>query len=83
MKQINIEDEVWRSSSVTKLGGVTIHKGAVVGASSLVNKSLSPSTFCAGNPCKPVKHIFSNNDLKDHLTQLGYTPKTAQSTIEI
>jgi putative colanic acid biosynthesis acetyltransferase WcaF len=34
---------------------VTIGEGAVIGARSLVTKSMPAWTVCAGSPCKPLK----------------------------
>jgi acetyltransferase-like isoleucine patch superfamily enzyme len=49
-----IEGENWIGANVLILGGVTIGKGVVIGAGSVVNKDLPPFTICVGNPCKPI-----------------------------
>ena len=36
--------------------GVTIGKGSVIGAGSLVNKDIPPFSIAAGNPCKVIRH---------------------------
>ncbi|MFP4488753.1 MAG: acyltransferase, partial [Bacteroidales bacterium] len=73
---VSIEDDVWIGANVSILKGVTIGEGTVVGASSVVTRSLPPYTVCVGIPCKPVKKRFADNDLEEHLKQLasGYSP---------
>ncbi len=71
-KKINIEDDVWLGANVTLLNGVTVGVGSVIGACSVVVKSLPPFTVCVGNICKPIKKIFSDEDLKEHLQILGF-----------
>ena len=50
-----IEDDVWIGMHCTLLPGVTIGRGAVVGAGSLVTNDLPPGMICYGSPCKPVR----------------------------
>jgi acetyltransferase-like isoleucine patch superfamily enzyme len=52
-----IEDWVWIGSSVVILPGVTIGKGAVIGAGSIVTKDVPPMVVAHGNPCKVVRGI--------------------------
>lgn len=47
---IVIEDGCWIGARVTILGGVTIAKGAVIGAGALVNKDVPADTIYAGVP---------------------------------
>lgn len=44
-------------SSVTILCGVTIGEGAIIGAGSVVTKSVAPGTIVAGNPAKFIKNV--------------------------
>jgi len=62
-----IEDDVWIGANVTILKGVKIGEGTVVGACSLVTKSLPPYSVCYGNPCKPARLRLKEDDLKSHL----------------
>ena len=50
-----IEDNVWLGEFVSVLPGVTIGKGTVVGANSVVSKSLPPYVVAVGSPAKPIK----------------------------
>ena len=54
-KPIRIESQAWVASGCLISPGVTIGEGAVIGARSLVTKSMPAWTVCAGSPCKPIK----------------------------
>lgn len=54
-----IEDNVWIGGGVVILPGVTIGKNSVIGAGSIVTKSIPANTVAVGNPCKVIKHINS------------------------
>jgi lipopolysaccharide O-acetyltransferase len=57
-----IEDNVWLGEFVTVLSGVTIGKGTIVGANSLVSKNLPPNVIAVGSPAKPIKKFnFDTN----------------------
>lgn len=56
-KKITIEDNVWIGLDVLILKGVTIGKGAVVAAKSVITKDVPPNTLVAGNPAQIVKEI--------------------------
>lgn len=54
-KPVIIEDNVWLGEFVSVLPGVTIGKGTIVGANSVVSKSLPPNVIAVGTPAKPIK----------------------------
>lgn len=54
-KPVVIEDNVWLGEFVSVLPGVTIGKGTIVGANSVVSKSLPPYVIAVGTPAKPIK----------------------------
>ncbi|WP_294208419.1 DapH/DapD/GlmU-related protein [uncultured Chryseobacterium sp.] len=54
-KPVIIEDNVWLGEFVTVLPGVTIGKGTIVGANSVVSKSLPSNVIAVGSPAKPIK----------------------------
>ncbi len=70
-KQIVINEEVWCGSSVIILGGVHIGIGSVIGAGSVVVNDIPSYVVAVGNPCRPVKMIFEDDVLVDHLVKLG------------
>ncbi|NBB81331.1 MAG: acyltransferase [Verrucomicrobia bacterium] len=49
-----IEEDVWIASSCVVLPGVRIQRGAVVGANSVVNRSVLPATIVAGSPANKI-----------------------------
>lgn len=54
-KPIIIEDNVWLGEFVSVLPGVTIGKGTIVGANSVVSKDLPKYVIAVGSPAKPIK----------------------------
>lgn len=54
-KPIVLEDDVWIGAGAIILPGVTIGKGAVIGAGSVVTKDVPPFTVYGGNPAKYIK----------------------------
>lgn len=55
IKSVIIEDNVWLGEFVSVLPGVTIGKGTIVGANSVVSKSLPANVIAVGAPAKPIK----------------------------
>uniref|UniRef100_M4BM62 Maltose/galactoside acetyltransferase domain-containing protein n=1 Tax=Hyaloperonospora arabidopsidis (strain Emoy2) TaxID=559515 RepID=M4BM62_HYAAE len=56
-KPITIKDDVWIGGNVVVVPGVTIGRGAVIGAGSVVTKNVAPMCVYVGNPAKLVKNI--------------------------
>lgn len=54
-KSIEIGDQVWIAAEAFVHPGVTIGEGSVVGARSVVTRSLPPWKVCSGFPAKPLK----------------------------
>lgn len=54
-KPVIIKDNVWLGEFVSVLPGVTIGKGTIVGANSVVSKSLPDYVIAVGTPAKPIK----------------------------
>jgi maltose O-acetyltransferase len=55
LKEVVIEDDVWIGHRTIILPGVTLHKGTIVGAGSVVTKSFPNFSIIAGNPAKLIK----------------------------
>lgn len=58
-RPIIIEDEVWIGARCIVTKGVTIGKGSIIGAGSVVTKSVPPYSLAAGNPARIIKGIQS------------------------
>lgn len=54
-KEIIIEDDVWIGTSCIILQGVTIGRGSIIAAGSVVNKSVPPYEIWAGVPARFIK----------------------------
>lgn len=55
---ITVEDDVWIGQDSTILSGVTLAKGTIVGAGSVVAKSTEPYSIVVGNPARMVRLRF-------------------------
>jgi tetrahydrodipicolinate N-succinyltransferase len=54
-KEVIIEDDCWIASNSIILAGVTIGKGSVVAAGSVVTENVEPNSVVAGVPAKWIK----------------------------
>jgi acetyltransferase-like isoleucine patch superfamily enzyme len=54
---VTIEDDVWIGANCIILKGVTIGARSVIGAGSVVTKSIPADCIAVGNPCKVVKEM--------------------------
>ncbi len=64
--KIIIEDYVWIGTGAMILPGVTIGRGAVIGARAVVSKSINPGAVVVGNPAKVINRTRSS--------ELNYNP---------
>jgi len=56
-KPIVINDHAWIGAGSTVLPGVEIGENSVIGAGSVVTKSIPPNVVAMGNPCRVYKDI--------------------------
>ncbi|MCM1151009.1 MAG: sugar O-acetyltransferase [Alistipes sp.] len=54
---ITIGNDVWIAANVVILPGVEIGDGAVIGAGSVVVRSIPAGMLAVGNPCRPLRPI--------------------------
>ena len=59
---VKIGKNVWIGSDCTILPGVTIGDGAIIGAGSVVTKSIPTNAIAVGNPARVIKKIEVNNE---------------------
>jgi len=59
---IRIESESWVAAHVFVGPGVTVGRGAIVGACSVALKDVPPMTICAGNPLKVLRARPTNGE---------------------
>lgn len=64
IRPIVIEDDVWIGRRAIIMGGVTIGKGAVIGAGSVVTKDVPPYCVAAGNPAIVRKNCWMSKSLQ-------------------
>jgi acetyltransferase-like isoleucine patch superfamily enzyme len=57
---VQIENRAWLGFNVSVLPGVIIGEGAIVGACSLVTKSVPPWTIAAGNPAGVLRELTAD-----------------------
>ena len=57
---IIVEDNVLIGGGSIILAGVTIGKGSVIGARSVVTKAIPENSLAVGNPCKIIKLLNPN-----------------------
>lgn len=65
--EINIGDEVWLGTNALIMSGVSIGKGAIVAAGSIVTKDIPPYHIYGGNPAKLIKPRFADEIIKELL----------------
>ena len=56
-KPIEIGSDVWVGGGAIILPGVTIGSRTVIGAGSVVSRSIPDGVFAAGNPCRVIREI--------------------------
>lgn len=58
-RPITIGENAFIGARAFLMPGVTVGSRSIVGACSVVTRSVPPHTIVAGNPAKPIRHILS------------------------
>lgn len=76
--KVVIEDWAYIGSCAQIMPGVTIGKGSMVAAGSIVTKSVPPGVVVAGNPAKVICKVedYIERNQKYNLNSKGMDPKT-------
>jgi maltose O-acetyltransferase len=67
---VKINDDVWVGCNTTILTGVEVGRGSVIGAGSVVTRSIPPYTIYVGNKNRTTYDRFDTNEIKLHEKQL-------------
>ena len=58
-RPIEIKNNVWIGGGCILLPGVTVGENSVIGAGSVVNRSIPANCVAAGTPCRVIRHFDS------------------------
>jgi acetyltransferase-like isoleucine patch superfamily enzyme len=66
-----IGNDVWIAANAIILSGIKVGDGAVIGAGAVVSRNVPPYTIVAGNPAKPIRQRFTDEQV-EHLLRLKW-----------
>ena len=72
-----IGNDVWIGQNAVILPGVHIGDGAIIGANSVVGKTVAPYAIVVGNPAREIRNRF-DDELIDLLLQFKWWDKTVE-----
>ncbi len=80
-----IEDEVWIGANSLLFSGITIGKGSIIAAGSIVTKSVEPYTIVGGNPAKKIRNRFEATVINKlmQLDLIAIQPKLIRENIDL
>lgn len=70
-KPVVIGNGCWLCANVTVLPGVTIGDNCVIGAGSVVTRSIPANSFAAGNPCRVIRTLTESDSMENLPEILG------------
>lgn len=65
-QDVIFEGDNWIGSNAIILKGVTVGKGSIIGAGSIVTKDVPPYSIVGGNPAKIIKMRFTEEEISKH-----------------
>jgi len=82
---IIIEDEVWIGTGATILSGVTIGKGAIIAACSVVTKNVPAYAIYGGNPAKLIRYRLDEDVIAKikHIALADFDDETIKKNIHL
>lgn len=81
VKTTCIEDYVWIATGSSILQGITIGRGAVISAFSVVKTSIPPYAIASGNPCKIIGFRYTPEEVLEFEKQ--HYPESERTPLEI
>ena len=76
---LEIGDDVWIGYGAIILSGVSIGRGAVISAGSVVHKDVAPYSIVAGNPASEIGQRFTPAQRTRHEAELSERLRTSPS----
>lgn len=67
---ITVGNNVWIGGGVNVMPGVTIGNNVVIGAGSVVTKNIPDNVIAAGNPCKIIRNITPEDDVREYIREI-------------
>lgn len=74
-QKITIGDDVWIGYGAVVFTGVTVNRGAIIAAGSIVTKDVPPYAIVAGNPAVVKGYRFTGQEIDEHERLLYGTKK--------
>ena len=74
--KVVVGDDVWIGYGSIVLSGVTIGRGAIVAAGSVVTKDVEPYAIVAGNPARKLADRFTPSEVVEHEWSLAQREKS-------
>lgn len=71
-QDVVIEEDVWAGANVTILKGVTIGRGCIIAAGSVVTKNMPRYHIVGGVPAKPIKKRWTDVQISQHESLLKF-----------
>jgi chloramphenicol O-acetyltransferase type B len=80
-----IGHDVWIGAEAMIMPGIKVGHGAVIGARSVVTKDIEPYTIVAGNPAKPIRKRFSEEQIQRllEMSWWNWSEKELASTMRL
>jgi acetyltransferase-like isoleucine patch superfamily enzyme len=76
--KVIVEDDVWIGHGCVILSGVTIGRGSVVAAGSVVTEDIPRYAISGGNPSRVLGYRFSKEEIEQHEALLAYPSRTCE-----